>query len=94
MAMLQIQVTLFDKEKRYKPISTLVKVESIEYFNTHKQEVKTEAIRQICAKRYWTFHNLKKFGYTQCKMRVYNKDKLKEEAKQRYEQIKKERGWK
>lgn len=92
--MIQLQVTLFDKEKRYKPISTLVKVESIEYFNTHKQEIKTEAIRQICAKRYWTFHNLKRFGYTQCKIRLYNKEQLEKEAKERYEQIKKERNWK
>ena len=66
-----IQVTLFDKENRHKPVSTLVEVESIEYFNNHSQEVKTRAIQKICLKRYWTGQDLKKYGYTSVKVRNY-----------------------
>ena len=66
-----IQVTLFDKQNRHKPVSTLVEVESIKYFNEHSQEVKTKAIQKICNKRYWTGQDLKKYGYTSVKVRNY-----------------------
>lgn len=39
--MIQLQITLFDKNNRYKPISTLVNVESVRYYNEHSTEVKT-----------------------------------------------------
>ena len=66
-----IQVTLFDKQNKHKPVSTLVEVESVKYFNEHSQEVKTKAIQKICNKRYWTGQDLKKYGYTSVKVRNY-----------------------
>lgn len=71
--MLSIQVTLFDKTGKYKPVSTLVKCESIDYFHSHKAEIRTQGIVKICQKRYWTNKDLKRYGYTTCKMRVYEK---------------------
>ena len=59
-----IQVTLFDKQNKHKPVSTLVEVESVKYFNT-------KAIQKICNKRYWTGQDLKKYGYTSVKVRNY-----------------------
>jgi len=92
--MIQYQVTLFDKQQRYKPVSTLISVESEEYFSTHRDEIKRKAVNMICQKRYWTARELKEYGYTTCKIRLYDKEKIEKENKERYERIKKERGWK
>lgn len=92
--MIQLQITLFDKNNRYKPVSTLVNVESARYYNTHSTEVKTQGIIKICQKRGWTQRELKEYNYTTCKVRVYDKEKIEKENKERYEKIKEERGWK
>ena len=92
--MVQFQITLFDKQGRYKPVSTIIDVESIAYFNTHKAEIKKKAVNKICQKRYWTARELKEYGYTTCKIRLYDKEQIEQENKERYEKIKEERGWK
>lgn len=88
-----IQVTLFNKEGHYKPVSTLYKVESEEWFKEHREEVKINAIIKICQQRGWTQKELEKYGYKVCKIRVYDKEKIDKEAKERYERIKREKGW-
>lgn len=92
--MIQLQITLFDKNNRYKPISTLVNVESVRYYNEHSTEVKTHGIIKICQKRGWTQRELRTYNYTTCKVRVYDKEKIEKENKERYERIKEEKGWK
>lgn len=92
--MVQIQVTLFDKQGRYRPVSTLVNVDNVEYFNQHREKIKTKAVTKICVQRSWTKRELKEYGYTTCKVRVYDKEKIEAEKKVRYEKIKEERGWK
>lgn len=92
--MIQLQVTLFDKQNRYKPISTLINVESVAYYNEHSKEVKQRALIKICQQRYWTNKELKKYNYTTCKVRIYDKEKIEKEKKERYEKIKQEKGWK
>lgn len=92
--MIQLQVTLFDKENKYRPVSTLINVESIAYYKSHAKEIKEQAITKICYKRYWTVRELKKYNYTTCKVRVYDKEKIAKEKEERYEKIKEERGWK
>ena len=79
--MIQIQVTLFDKGGHYKPVSALVNVESKEYAIQHKDEIRISGVTKICQKRYWDAKDLMKYGYTLCKMRVYNPTKGKEEKK-------------
>lgn len=66
-----LQFTLFDVTGKYKPISTLVKVESIKYFREHEQELKTKAIQQICNQRRLTGKELARLGYTKLKVRNY-----------------------
>ena len=66
-----LQFTLFDINGRYKPISTLVKVESIKWFKEHQEEVKTKAIQQICNQRRLSGKELAKLGYTKLKVRNY-----------------------
>lgn len=66
-----LQFTLFDVTGKYKPISTLMKVESIKYFREHEQELKTKAIQQICNQRRLTGKELARLGYTKLKVRNY-----------------------
>ena len=85
-----LQITLFDVTGKYRPVSTLVKVESIAWFKEHSKEVKEQAIKQICLKRRWTGEDLIKFGYTQLKVRNYTlfqeiEKNKKERAKERKE---------
>lgn len=91
--MITIQCTLFSVTNKYRPISTLLEIESIKYYNTHKQEVQQRAIDKIVVQRKTERWCLKRDGYTRMKVRVYDKKKIKEEEKRRYEKIKKERGW-
>ena len=67
-----IQITLFDNSNKYKPISTLIEVESIKYYKEHKQEIHTKAIQKICAKRQWTAKDLLKYNYIKLKARNYS----------------------
>lgn len=67
-----LQFTLFDVTGKYKPISTLVKVESIKWFKEHQEEIKTKAIQQICNQRRLTGKELVKLGYTKLKIRNYD----------------------
>ena len=38
--MIDLQVTLFDKSGKYKPVSTIIPIESVSYYNLNKKEVK------------------------------------------------------
>lgn len=66
-----IQVTLFDETGKYKPISTLIQVESIEYYKAHRKECKEQAFQKICNKKLLTGKELIKLGYTKVKVRNY-----------------------
>ena len=91
--MIKMQVTLFDKENKYKPISTLIEVASIEEYNNHRQEYNKKAVQKIAAKRYLSISELKKQGYTSIKTREYTaerleRDKKKNELKRLYQAFK------
>ena len=91
--MIKMQVTLFDKENKYKPISTLIEVKSIEEYNNNKQEYNKKAVQKIAAKRYLSISELKKQGYTRLKVREYiaerlERDKKKNELKRLYQAFK------
>jgi hypothetical protein len=88
-----IQVTLISNQG-YKPVSTLVEVPSKQYIIDNKKKIQEDGIIKICNKRYWSNRELTQYGYTKTKMRVYDKEKIEQENKERYEKIKEERGWK
>ena len=92
--MIQIQLTLYSESGKYRPMSTIVEVESIAYYNAHKQEIQNRAIQRISVQRKMDIWAMKKYGYTKLKARVYDKEKIEQENKERYERIKEERGWK
>jgi hypothetical protein len=88
-----MQVTLFDKSNKYRPISTLIEVNSIEEYNNNKKEYQQKAVQKIAAKRYLTISELKKQGYTSRKVREYTserieRDKKKNELKKLYQAFK------
>lgn len=92
--MITIQCTLFSVTNKYRPISTLLEIESVAYYNTHKQEIQQRAIDKIAVQRKTERWCLKRDGYIRMKVRVYDKEKIEKETRERYEKIKKERGWK
>ena len=92
--MIQIQLTLYSESGKYRPMSTIVEVESIAYYNAHKQEILNRAIQRISVQRKMDIWVMKKYGYTKLKARVNDKEKIEQENKERYERIKEERGWK
>ena len=90
--MLQVQISLFSN-KGYKPISTIVTIDSVEEWNKNKSQIKMKAVATMCAKRRLTRADLEKYGYNEIRSRQYDKEKIAKENAERYEQIKKERGW-
>ena len=90
--MIQLQVTLIS-DKGYRPISALVDAPNIQTVVENKKKYQEQGIIKICAKRSLRSYDLAKYGYNQIKMRVYDKEKIEREKAERYEQIKKERGW-
>lgn len=74
--MIQIQITLFDKEGRYKPVSTLVTINDITQYRQQAKEIQKQGIIKICQKRGWTQRELRQYGYTTLKARVYNKEEI------------------
>lgn len=72
MKTITLQYTLFCITNKYKPVSCLIEVE-VDKYNTDPLYYKTLAIQKICNKRYWTKHDLLKYGYTKIKCRRYEK---------------------
>lgn len=88
---MKLQVTLFDKNKKYKPMSTIVEIESMEYYEQNKGEVQKRALLNIAHQRRTLPQDIMKQGFTQIKVREYNIEKIKEqqEYKHRLNLIKK-----
>ena len=84
---MQYQVTLLCADGRFKPVSTIVNASE----GMDKNIIRKKGIENICLKRLWTSADLKKFGYTQSKMRVYDKAKIDAENKERYAKIKEQK---
>ena len=90
--MLQIQVTLCST-MGYRAMSTILVVPSASAYLEKQKEYNAQAVSAILAKRYMKVADLRKYGYTTLKTRVYDKEKIERENAERYERIKKERGW-
>ena len=86
------QVTLMRASGKYRPVSCLVRKHTDATASIGKEEyakqIRRAGITKICQKRYWTNADLKRYEYTTCKVRVYDKEKIDAENKARYEAIK------
>lgn len=92
--MFKLQVTMISN-KGYRPVSAIVDVPSVNDFKTNPLKYRNDGVVKICAKRGWSWQRVQEYGYdSEIKMRVYDKEKIEREKAERYEQIKKERGWK
>lgn len=91
--MFQLQVTM-NSNKGFRPVSTLVDVPSVAEFKANPLKYRNEGVLKICFKRGWTWKDVQSLGYdSNIRFRVYDKEKIEREKAERYEQIKKERGW-
>ena len=76
---MKIQVTFFQKENKYKPISIVLDIESMGYYTSHKVELQRRALLNIAHQRKTTPKELINQGYTKIKVREYDKEKIKEQ---------------
>ena len=76
---MQLQVTLIDKTNKYKPLSTLVDIPSIEEYNENKTKYLKSAIQKICCKMRINPNTFKQ-DYD-IKARIYDKEKIEREKK-------------
>ena len=83
---MEYQVTLFDKTNKYKPVSTIVKSESID-----KTLILKLGAEKICRVRNWSKKELEQYNYKVGKIREYNPQKIAEENVARYQKIKEEK---
>ena len=81
---MQVQITLFDKNKRYRPLSTLIEVPNMEYVTNNKKALINKAYQQIATKKYMLSSQLYDEGYTIVKMREYDKEKIQTENMVKY----------
>lgn len=77
-----MQVTLFDKNKVYRPLSTLIEVDDVETAN--QKELINKAYQQIASKKYMTSTELFEQGYQKAKIREYDAEKIKQENMIKY----------
>lgn len=85
----EYQVTLMCKDGKYRPVSCLIKCEELDLLNKEqKKDLIKKGTQKICLKRYWTGSDLVKYGYTKAKVRLYDEEKIAEDAKLRYTAIK------
>ena len=72
----QYQVTIFHKNNKYKPISTIVSRHQENNDNlllnkAQREAIKIAGIKKICMKKYWGTSDLKAYEYTRVKLREY-----------------------
>ena len=64
-----LQITLFDENGKYKPISTLIKVKSVKEYKENSVEYKRQAVQKICNQKYLSGKELLSMGYKIIKVR-------------------------
>lgn len=73
----QYQVTIYNKENKYKPISTIITIRQQENVTLndiqHKRYVIQQGIQKICNKKYWTVRDMNYYRYTKARVREYTR---------------------
>jgi hypothetical protein len=78
---MQIQITLFATNGKYRPISTILEIESMKEYCRHKALYQKKAILNICRTRKTTWKILQSYSYTSFKVREYNPEKIAQEKR-------------
>ena len=85
----QYQVTLLCNNGKYRPVSSLVTVDSPVDSKEAMKKIQRRGIERICIQRGWNgTKDLMRYGYTKVKIREYDKAKIEAENAARYEAIK------
>ena len=69
------QVTIYNPDGYYKPISCIVNNEQSDNSDwsldkTKRKELQHKGVIKICQKKYWSKSDLKKYNYSKCKIRT------------------------
>lgn len=81
---MKLQVTVFHNEGKYKPMSTLLEVDSMQEYENNKAEMQKRALLNIGHYRHLTPQEIIKNGYTKIKVREYNLEKIKAQQEQQH----------
>lgn len=76
---MKIQVTIFTKNKKYKPMSTVFTVDDGLSIEENKQQLLNRGLREIAIKRGVTPQELRSYGFNYGKVREYNQAKIEKE---------------
>lgn len=83
------QVTLFNTEGKYKPVSCIISHDPIDLSSKdNKMALIKEGQKKICMQKSWSGKDLIKYKYLAAKVREYDLEKIKAENAARYEAIK------
>lgn len=77
--MMKVQVTIFTKSGKYKPMSTVFTVADGFDIETYKQQLMQRGLREIATKRGLTVAELRAYGFNYAKVREYDKAKIEKE---------------
>lgn len=81
---MKLQVTVFHNEGKYKPMSTILEVESMQEYENNKSEIQKRALLNIGHYRHLTPQEIIKNGYTKIKVREYDLEKIKAQQEQQH----------
>jgi hypothetical protein len=76
---MKVQVTIFTKNGKYKPMSTVFTVADGFDIETYKQQLMQRGLREIAIKRGVTTEQLRAYGFNYAKVREYDKAKIEKE---------------
>ena len=79
---MKLQYTLFCETGKYKPMSTVIEIESMEDYEEKKKQYNRKAIEKILHQRKMNYWNLKQYGYNKYKIREYKTDEEKQQEKE------------
>ena len=86
--MVTLQITIFDSNNKYKPMSALIEVDSLEEYKKNPTFYKMKAIQKICNQRYLTGKELQELGYKTIKVRNYTLyQEMKKRGKKKWRKI-------
>ena len=71
---MKFHVSYFCDNGKYKPVSTIIEPKTSYDFYKRKNYWIERAKQRIMAQRYWSENDMKNFGYTDCKIRIYKED--------------------
>ena len=77
--MKKVQVTIFTKNGKYKPVSIVFSVKEDYDIEENKQQLMYRGLKEIAIKRGLTVAEMRSYGFNYAKVREYDKAKIEKE---------------